>query len=81
MTANTVLIIIGAVLVVVGLAKAGRSGGFGLSNFGINFGGETTQTNKIDNVTGGAAAGTKPDWVGLAIAAIGLVTAGIGLLK
>jgi hypothetical protein len=81
MSANTVLVIIGAVLIVVGLAKAGQSGGFGLSNFGINFGGTSTQSNKVGNVTSGAAKNGKPDWVALGTAAIGLVTAVIGLFK
>jgi hypothetical protein len=81
MSVNTILVVVGAVLIIVGLAKAGQSGGFGLSNFGINFGGTTTQTNKVGNVTPEPAKSAKPDWVGLAIAAIGLVTAVIGLLK
>jgi hypothetical protein len=81
MSANTILIIVGAALIVVGLAKAGQSGGFSLSNFGINFGGTSTQSNKVGNVTSERARGVKPDWVGLASAAIGLVTLLIGLLK
>ena len=81
MSANTILVIIGAVLVVVGLAKAGQSGGFGLSNFGINFGGSSTQSNKVGNVTSEATKSGKTDWSGLGIAAIGLVTAIIGLFK
>jgi hypothetical protein len=63
------------------LAKAGQSGGFSLSNIGINFGGRNTQTNKVGNVTPEGAKGGKTDWVGLGIAAIGLVTAVIGLFK
>jgi hypothetical protein len=39
MSSNTILVVIGGVLILVGLAKAGQSGGFNLSNFGINFGG------------------------------------------
>ena len=42
MSINAILIIVGAVLIIVGLAKAGQSGGFGLRNFGMNFGGTTT---------------------------------------
>jgi hypothetical protein len=80
-SANTILVIVGAVLIMVGLAKTGQRGGLSLRNFGINFGGTTTQTNKIGNVTPEPAKSSKPDWVGLAIAAIGLVTAVIGLLK
>ena len=81
MSVNATLIIVGVVLIVVGLAKAGQSGGFSLSNVGINLGGTTTQTNKAGNVTPEAAKNAKADWVGLGIAAIGLVTAIIGLLK
>jgi hypothetical protein len=39
MSLNAILVIVGALLILVGLAKAGQSGGFRLSNFGINFGG------------------------------------------
>jgi hypothetical protein len=81
MSVNAILVIVGAVLILVGLAKAGQSGGFSLSNIGINFGSTSTQTNKVGNVTPVAAKGGKADWVGLAIAAIGLVTAVIGLFK
>jgi hypothetical protein len=81
MSVNAILVIVGAVLVVVGLAKAGQSGGFSLSNIGINFGGTNTQTNKIGNVTPSSTKDGKADWVGLGIAAIGLVTAVVGLLK
>jgi hypothetical protein len=81
MSLSSVLLVVGAVLIFVGLAKAGRSGGFRLSNIGITLGGTTTQTNKVGNVTIEPAKGGKPDWVGLGIAAIGLVTAVVGLFK
>ena len=81
MSVNAILVIVGAVLILVGLAKAGQSGGFSLSNIGINFGGTNTQTNKVGNVTPEAAKSGKADWVGLGIAAIGLVTAVVGLFK
>jgi hypothetical protein len=81
MSVNTILVIIGALLIIVGLAKAGQSGGLNLSNIGINFGGTTTQTNKVGNVTPETAKSGKADWVGLGTAAIGLVTAVIGLFK
>lgn len=81
MSVNAILVIVGAVLILVGLAKAGQSGGMSLSNIGINFGGTTTQSNKVGNVTPEAAKSGKADWVGLGIAAIGLVTAVIGLFK
>ena len=82
MSTNVVLIVVGAVLFLAGLAKLGRSqsGGFNLSNFGINIGGTNTQTNKVGNVAPDEAKETKPDWVGLAIAAIGLLTALVGLV-
>jgi hypothetical protein len=81
MSQSTVLVIVGAVLILVGLAKAGQSGGFRLSNIGINLGGTTSQNNEVGNVTPGQAKGGKPDWVGLGIAAVGLVTAFVGLFK
>ena len=80
MSANAILVIVGAVLILVGLAKASRSGDFSLSNLGFNFRSTNTQTNK-SNVTPGSTKGDKADWVGLGIAAIGLVTAVIGLFK
>jgi hypothetical protein len=83
MSTNLVLIIVGIVLLLAGLAKLGSSGGgFRLSNVGINIGSTSTQTNKVGNVTPAVdAKSKKPDWVGLAIATIGLVTALVGLLK
>jgi hypothetical protein len=81
MSLNVVLVIVGAVLILVGLAKAGQSGGFSLSNIGINFGGTTTQTSKVGNVTPEAAKSRKADWVGFGIATIGLVTTIVGLFK
>jgi hypothetical protein len=81
MSTNVVLIIVGIVLFLLGLAKLGRSGGFNLSNFGINIGGKQNQTNRVGNVAPEANKSSKPDWVGLAIAAIGLVIALVGLSK
>jgi hypothetical protein len=81
MSAKALLVIVGAVLIVVGLAKAGQSGGFSLSNIGINFGGTTTQSTKVGNVTPESTKGGRADWVGLGIAAIGLATAIVGLFK
>ena len=83
MSANVVLVIIGVVLIFVGVAKLGSStGGFSLKNIGLNIGGTTTQTTRVGNVRSTpAAAKSKPDWVGLAIAAIGLITALVGLFK
>jgi hypothetical protein len=83
MSTNLILIIVGVVLILAGLAKQGssQSGGFNLSNFGINVGGRSTQTNRIGNVTPDAAKETKPDWIGFTIAGIGLFTALVGLLR
>jgi hypothetical protein len=81
MSVNAILVVAGAVLILVGLAKAGQSGGFTLSNLGINFGGTNTQTNKVGNVTPVSTKGGKADWVSLGIAAIGLVTVVLGLFK
>jgi hypothetical protein len=80
---GTLLIIIGVVLFVVGLAKIGadQSGGFNnvLKNFGITIGGRTTQVNRQGNVS------TTPekkgfDWSGVIIAALGVVSAVFGYL-
>ena len=83
MSTNVVLVVVGAVVFLVGLAKvrSSQSGGFNLSNFGINIGGTTTQTSKVGDVAPLAAKEAKPDWVGLAIAALGLLTALVGFLK
>jgi hypothetical protein len=80
------LIIVGAVLFLAGLAKLGsnQSGGFSLSNFGINIGSTNTQSNKVGNIASGAtkpAQPAKPDWIGLGIAGLGLLTALAGWLK
>jgi hypothetical protein len=83
MSPNFILIVVGIVLIFVGLAKL-RSGadGFSLRNIGFNIGSTNTQTNKVGNVTPTAETkSNKPDRVGLAIAAIGLITALIGLFK
>ena len=79
MSINVILVIVGTVLFLLGLAKLGRrrSGGFSLSNIGS----PSNQTNKVGNVTPAAAKSGKPDWVKLAIAAIGLLTALVGLFK
>jgi len=83
MSASGVMMLVGVVVFAAGLAKLGssQSGGFNLSSFGINFGGKITQSTKVGNVTPGAAKETKQDWVGLAIAGLGLLTALVGWLK
>jgi hypothetical protein len=82
---GTLLIIIGVVLFVVGLAKigAGQSGGFNnvLKNFGINFGGSITQANRQGNIGSTPASGKKEfDWSGVIIAALGVVSTVVGYL-
>lgn len=81
---GTLLILIGVVLFVVGLAKigAGQSGGLNnvLKNFGINFGGSITQVNRQGNV--GSPPNSKGfDWSGVIIAALGVVSAVFGYLS
>ena len=82
---GTLLIIVGIALFVVGIAKIGavQSGGFNnvLKNFGINFGGSITQVNKQGNVGSTPASGKKEvDWIGVIIAALGVVSAVFGYL-
>jgi hypothetical protein len=83
MSTNFLLIVVGAVVFLVGLAKfaSNQSGGFKLGNFGVTIGGANTQTNRVGHVAPDAAKKTRPDWVGLAIAIIGLLTALVGWLK
>ncbi len=83
MSLSALLIILGAILFLAGLAKLGsrQSGGFKLSNFGIFFGGKNNQNLRVGNVAPGPAKETKPDWIGLAIAALGFLTALVGWLK
>ena len=80
MPANLILIAVGVLLIAAGLAKLRNNwrGGFNLRNFGITIGGTNTQTNTIGDA---APSGAKPDWIGLAIALIGLLTALVGLFK
>ena len=82
---DTLLIVVGVVLFVVGLAKigAGQSGGFNnvLKNFGINFGGSIMQVNRQGNVGSTPTNGKKDfDWSGVIIAALGVVSAVFGYL-
>ena len=80
MSANAVLVIIGVLLILMGAAKLGS--GFSSKSIGLNIGGTNAPTNRIRNI-GSAPATVKnmPDWVGLAIAAIGLATALLGLFN
>ena len=83
---GTLLIILGIVLFVIGLAKvgAGQNEGFNnaLKNFGINFGGSITQVNRQGNVSSTPANSEKDfDWSGVIIAALGVVSAVFGYLS
>ena len=85
MALGTLLIIVGVVLFLVGLAKIGasQSGGFNnvLKNLGINVGGSITQVNRQGNVSSPPANGKKEfDWSGVIIAALGVVSAVFGYL-
>lgn len=78
MSTNTVLIIAGSALFVVGIAKlsSGQDSGFNLNNYGFNIFSVSSQSIAMRDA---AAHAPKTDWIGLASAAIGLVSAGIGL--
>jgi hypothetical protein len=85
MALGTLLIIVGAVLFLVGLAKigTGQSGGVNnvLKNFGINVAGSITQVNRPGNVSSAPASSKKEfDWSGVIIAALGVVSAVFGYL-
>jgi hypothetical protein len=81
MSTNAILVIAGAVIFLIGLARLRSTGGFNPSNISFNIGSRNTQISKVGNVTGLANKETKPDWIGLAIAALGLLTALVGWLK
>ena len=83
MSLGTLLIIAGTLIFLAGLAKLGRdqSGGFSLKNIGISIGGTVTQTTKVGNVARRRLNRTRLDWGGIAIAALGFLTALVGFLK
>ena len=78
MSENIILIIAGVVICLVGLSK---QSGLKLSNFGFNFWSTSKQTIVVGNVAPEAAPGKKHDWIGLAIAGFGFLTALAGLFK
>jgi hypothetical protein len=83
MSVNVTLVIIGVVLCVIGLGMLGssqRAGSSILKNFGFNIGSTSAQTITASDGSGGDRK-AKPNWVGLAIAVIGLLTAVVGLFK
>jgi hypothetical protein len=77
-----IILVVGVVLCMIGLAmlRKSQSGSFSLRNIGISLGSTSTQSNTVGAVTAGDNK-AKPNWVGLAIAVIGFLTAIIGLLK
>ena len=79
MSENIVLIIAGVAIFVVGLAWP--KGGIKLSNFGINVGSTNKQSINVATRTSGVAPSKKPDWVGLAIKALGFLTALVGVVR
>jgi hypothetical protein len=82
MSADTVLVIIGILLIVMGAAElTSGTHGFRLKNVRLEIGGTNTQTNQVGNVTRLPVGKNRPNWVGLAIAALGLILALIGLFK
>jgi len=83
MSASVILVIVGIALILLGFTKLrSGGGGFSLSNIGINFGSTNNQTNKVGNIAPTAVTkDQKPDWVGLATAAIGLISTLAGLFK
>ena len=83
MSLSVALMVVGVALFLAGLAKLGsrQSGGFNLSHFGLNFGGQITQSTNVRDIGQGETKKTKTDWAGVAIAALGLLTAIFGWLK
>jgi hypothetical protein len=76
---NYVLLIVGIVVLIGGLAKLGQGqGGFSFANVAANAGLGSGQASPAG---GGAPAKKAPDWVGIAIAVIGLIVALVGLFK
>jgi hypothetical protein len=80
MTANTILVIIGPLLILMGAAKL--ASGYGSKNSGPYIGGTNTLPNRVRNCRSAPATlKSMLDWVGLTIAAIGLVMALLGLFN
>jgi hypothetical protein len=80
MSANTILVIIGLLLILMGVTQLAI--GFSSKNIGPHVGGANTPTHRLGNFAAApATAKNMPDWVGLTITAIGLVTALLGLLN
>jgi len=77
MSSGTILIVIGGLILLIGISKVARGSGagFNLRNIGINIG--STNTQNIRDI--GQERKKGPDWVGLGIAAVGLLTAIVGL--
>jgi len=73
------LIIAGVVIFLVALAV--QRDGIKLGNFSINIGSKNRQSFRVGNVVPGVAPSNKRDWVGLAITALGFLTAVIGVVR
>jgi hypothetical protein len=83
MSTSVILIVIGTAVFFAGLFKLGKgqSGGLTFSNRAITFGGSTNQTNSVGSIAPDPTGSRKPDWIGLATAGLGLLTAVVGFLK
>ena len=73
--------IIGIALALFGLLRLGGGAAFIQRNFGINIGGTQTQINYRSGAPQPASEPKKTDWMGLAIAIVGLLTAIFSYLK
>jgi hypothetical protein len=69
MGAGLVLAVVG-----IGMTRKEQTGGLGLRNLGINFGGKNNQSIRTGNIRL-AERKDKPNWIGLATTVIGLLTA------
>jgi hypothetical protein len=80
MSANTILVIIGLLLILMGVTQVAI--GFSSKNIGPHIGGTFTPTHRLDNFEAApVTAKNMPDSVGLTITAIGLATALLGLFS
>ena len=80
---NYVLLIVGIVVFIGGLAKLGQGqGGWSFGNIAANAGIGTGQTSPAAGSARPIAPAKKaPDWVGVGITVVGLIVALVGLFK
>jgi hypothetical protein len=80
---NYVLLIVGIVVLIAGLAKLGQGqGGFSFGNIAANAGLGTSQASPAAGSAPSTAPAKKaPDWTGIAVTVIGLIVALVGLFK